>query len=1005
MQTPIEIDNILKKVKIKNKVYIYEKVLARGGQSKIILYSDQDGNKIICKQSLKPEYKEDIKKEHKILSEIFHLGFQNILGYSDENNIFYSFRRYYPGKTLSELIKNNNNYFNKERREDYFKFAEKLINLINVLHENYRLVHRDIKPSNIIYSNSNTIALIDLGITLKINQQGYGEGSKYWSAPEQYKKLCITEPAQDIYSLSKVLLWALKPDIFERNGYNIDKDILLKSINLFPKWTQKNQDFINFIKLCISGLDNDPKKRPLLEDFSHNIRRALSSGFKKKKVYNSCPNCGAFISSGMYICYRCLYPLFIDKPTGICSICRREILLEKMKDHYQNQHSLIFNNLQHKYYPDLEDIYVCPDCYWATNNKDEMDLHKNICNVAEFKQYQSYKLNIPNEIRDFSSTDENPKALLAESKTGLLFEKLEVYYSLNIQPYDHQEDTAIRALRDLNGRCIIADGVGLGKTIECGIILREMFYHSLIKRVLIIVPNEELKYQWASELEDKFDLGPDNENGFKVWNARDGKLPDENTNYIIDFFTLNSRSLNKDLLDSIQKNPDYLSKFKVSDPNDINLYQLFINDHLKWDLVIIDEAHELGIKYKGGRWQKVYQLDPKYILLVTAVPMKKDALDLYPLIKAVNPILADTYPKFSAKYKKNKNLDQLKNLLNQVMIRHTRNDVYAKKFPKRKALVLHVELNSVYNRIYTYIHQLIATKEPKIRKEAIHLMKVFHQSSVQLVELIDNIEKSKYLKNLNDIKNKSRILQNLLKKINDLKNKDIEDPKIKKLIEYLKEFWYGQNPHQNEPILLFAGSNAYRDKCFNKLQEEFGTLKSIKSFKKSMNGPQRQLLLDEFNQGKIDLLVCSNSQSRGLNLQYGNYLILMDLPDNPIEIEQRIGRIERLTQSKDTIFVIVILYKTAEEEFRWKLYKDHLYVFQEILEDLDVLNILTSAEFVEKVKELNDKIWGELNDSVNIENEFIALDNDINTISEIERKILRNESDEEDDYYDFDEIY
>src|SRR5712664_3169197 len=71
--------------------------------------------------------------------------------------------------------------------------------------------------------------------------------------------------------------------------------------------------------------------------------------------------------------------------------------------------------------------------------------------------------------------------------------------------YEHQERTALRVLRDLRGRAILADEVGLGKTIEAGLILKELAMRGLVRRVLILTP-PALTVQWRDEMDAKFSL-------------------------------------------------------------------------------------------------------------------------------------------------------------------------------------------------------------------------------------------------------------------------------------------------------------------------------------------------------------------------------------------------------------------------------------------------------------------------------------------------------------------
>ena len=72
-------------------------------------------------------------------------------------------------------------------------------------------------------------------------------------------------------------------------------------------------------------------------------------------------------------------------------------------------------------------------------------------------------------------------------------------------PYPHQLETAVRVLKEMGGRAILADEVGLGKTIEAGLIIKEYILRGLVRRFLILVP-ASLCMQWSAELQEKFAL-------------------------------------------------------------------------------------------------------------------------------------------------------------------------------------------------------------------------------------------------------------------------------------------------------------------------------------------------------------------------------------------------------------------------------------------------------------------------------------------------------------------
>ena len=85
------------------------------------------------------------------------------------------------------------------------------------------------------------------------------------------------------------------------------------------------------------------------------------------------------------------------------------------------------------------------------------------------------------------------------------FDRLICLDDISVDHYEHQLEAALRALRDMRGRALLADEVGLGKTIEAGLLLREYLLRGMVKRVLILTP-PALVGQWNEELSGKFGL-------------------------------------------------------------------------------------------------------------------------------------------------------------------------------------------------------------------------------------------------------------------------------------------------------------------------------------------------------------------------------------------------------------------------------------------------------------------------------------------------------------------
>ncbi|UOQ47468.1 SNF2-related protein [Gracilibacillus caseinilyticus] len=202
----------------------------------------------------------------------------------------------------------------------------------------------------------------------------------------------------------------------------------------------------------------------------------------------------------------------------------------------------------------------------------------------------------------------------------------------------HQMKSAEKVIQDMNGRALLADEVGLGKTIEAGLILKEYMLRGLAQKILILVP-ASLVNQWALELNQKF-LIPAIPSGKRVdW---------QNTNILITTLdTAKSARHRQAILEQ-----DY-------------------------DFVIVDEAHKLK-NHKTKNFDFVQQLSKKYCLFLTATPVQNKLTDIFNLITLLRPGYLGTYEDFLQRYREqNKTMDEdpyLKQLISKVMVRNRRGD-------------------------------------------------------------------------------------------------------------------------------------------------------------------------------------------------------------------------------------------------------------------------------------------------------------------------------------------
>lgn len=244
-----------------------------------------------------------------------------------------------------------------------------------------------------------------------------------------------------------------------------------------------------------------------------------------------------------------------------------------------------------------------------------------------------------------------------------------------VEIFKHQIYTAKTALNRLRGRALLCDEVGLGKTVEAGIILLELYARKLAKKVLILTP-PSLVTQWKGEMQRKFSL---------------------------DFVT--PEQFEKD------KNPWEAHPLIVASYHLVKKQKGWEKGN--WDLVIIDEAHHLRNK-NTLLWNFVNRLPFKYILLLTATPIQNSLKDLYHLITLIKPGLLNTAHHFQKEFLDPKdplnvkNPDKLYELIEETMIRNRRSTVgiqFKRRYAKTIAITPTPQETALYQEFSEYAKQ------------------------------------------------------------------------------------------------------------------------------------------------------------------------------------------------------------------------------------------------------------------------------------------------------------
>ncbi len=442
---------------------------------------------------------------------------------------------------------------------------------------------------------------------------------------------------------------------------------------------------------------------------------------------------------------------------------------------------------------------------------------------------------------------------------------LQCLQELPFQPHGYQIQTAHKVLNEFGCRALIADEVGLGKTIEAGLVIKELVRNDKNKNVLILVP-ASLVHQWCDELFKKFDLN--------FWICRKGPWGWD-YNFVIGSLDKAKRGEHREMI--LQRN---------------------------YDLVIVDEAHKLKNR-KTENWKLINSINTKGLLLLTATPLQNNVEEVFNLVSLIRPTLFPDYTSFLEHYQLHPQalLGELKDKLSDVMIRNLTKDQTVKKVNRNVQLIpirLRPEERLVYDELQKYrgsFTRLTLTKEYASSPSALYatLQKMGEEY------LLPKLEQA-------PLPMKLYHLQAILQR---------HPGKMLVFTEYMQtQFLIGR--WLSELGISYVHFN--------------GKLKR--------NG--KEYTKWQFQNQDYRVMICTDSGSQGLNLQFCNVIVNFDLPWNPMKVEQRIGRIDRLGQQAKQVYVYNFVLQDTIEEKIFGILGSKIALFKECIGDLD--NILSCDE-------------------------------------------------------------
>jgi len=478
----------------------------------------------------------------------------------------------------------------------------------------------------------------------------------------------------------------------------------------------------------------------------------------------------------------------------------------------------------------------------------------------------------------------------------------------DVIPYEHQVGAVKTGLNRMRGRVLLADEVGLGKTVEAGILLSELWRRRLVRRVLVLVP-PGLVTQWQEELRRKFcldfvthDAEPFRQAGPEAWRRFE--------RVVASFHTA--------------KRPEHAG----------------VIEKIPYDLVIVDEAHHLR-NARTVLWQFVNRLRRTYLLLLTATPVQNDLEELFNLVTLLQPGQLKTLRAFRRDHvargdrRQPRDPEGLRRLLADVMVRNRRATTGV-ALTRRIARTVAVEPSPPEQALYAELSEFLregCRRGGEINRMMAQTLQMELGSSPRAaaVTLERLIVRTRW-----DLP-----LRDSLRRFHDQARAIVDDAKSRALLSLVRGW--------PDKLLVFTRFRATQEHLAGVLRE------AGEPFRLYHGGLRRDEKEDAVRafEGPARILVSTEAGGEGRNLQFAHGLVNYDLPWNPMRIEQRIGRLSRVGQTRD-VHVFNLVAPGTIEETLLEVLDAKINMFELVIGEIDMIlgQLATDQDFEEIVTDL-----------------------------------------------------
>lgn len=583
----------------------------------------------------------------------------------------------------------------------------------------------------------------------------------------------------------------------------------------------------------------------------------------------------------------------------------------------------------------------------------------------------------------------------------------------------HQVEAALFAFRSpLSKGAVLADEVGLGKTIEAALVISQNWAEK--RRHILVIAPATLRKQWSVELEEKF---------------------------FIPSLILERKNFNKILNDT------YSNPFDTEESIVICSYPFARKNishiaRVEWDLVVLDEAHALRNVYRNSNKTGMalrLGLQPFKKLLLTATPLQNDIKELYGLVSIIDDGYFGSLSSFSSQYNKvalrdENTYTELRNRIIPIVHRTLRSQVQAyvkytnriplvqEYFPTDDEIALAELINEYLERPKSYgipnsqrklitliLYKLLASSSFAIAGTLntiiCRLEKMLSEHTVPNIdelpdepELIDDVSEEWLDEEDEETKNRAkeseltdadipevkkeiedlRIIHELALKINAnskgeclIKALELGFDNMRKMKAPQKALIFTESRRTQQylyqlleengyagKILLFNGTNS--DARSNGIYKDWAEkYKGTSRITGSKTADKRLALVDYFRE-HAEIMIATEAAAEGINLQFCSLIVNFDLPWNPQRVEQRIGRCHRYGQKFDVVVVNFINKANHADQRVYELLDQKFNLFKGVFG-------------------VSDEVLGSIGNGVDFEKRILEIYRSCRTTEEIDR--------------------